>query len=161
MGSKGIECVCFGFSHSLPFGNSYECGTCSEQVCKMLSFFFFSQQTPQVSAHHFFFGCFLLPPPCWHFTLILLSYLWQMVDVVTFSLAGTGTSLVCIFLQPSVSYVFVLCVLSFLATMGSRCRKRNSIFLHRVVCPQDILYFFIIPFVFLPLNYAALQGLKK
>lgn len=40
MGSKGIECVCFGFSHILPFGNSYECGTCSEQVCKMLSFFF-------------------------------------------------------------------------------------------------------------------------
>lgn len=47
--------------HSLPFGNSYECGTCSEQVCEML-FFFPSWQTPQASAHLFFLGCLFLPP---------------------------------------------------------------------------------------------------
>lgn len=95
MGSKRIENVCFGFSHSLPFGNSYECGTCSEQVCKMLLFFFFFFYSHGRPHRHLPTSSFLaasLYPPCWHLTLILSS-LRQTVDVGTFSLASTRTSL--------------------------------------------------------------------
>lgn len=134
MGSKRIENVCFGFSHSLPFGNSYECGTYSEQVCKMLFFFFFSHGRPH---RHLPTSSFLAAssyPPCWHLTLILGS-LWQTVEVVTFSLASTRTSLMtCLPTAFCLPRLFKMsCVLSLLASGCSRFGKRNNIFLQCVL----------------------------
>lgn len=151
MGSKRIENVCFGFSRGLPFGNSYECGTCSEQVCKMLSFFLMADPTG------------ICPP--------LLSWLPFSTPHADTRLSSSsalcgkqemwwhfpwwahGPALWCAFPQPSVSCVCVLCP----ELGGFRYRKRNSIFLQGVVCVQDI--------VFLPLNHAALKrhytGLKR
>lgn len=134
MGSKRIENVCFGFSHSLPFGIGYECGTCSEQVCKMLFLFFsFSHGRPHRRLPTSSSLAASFYPPCWHSTLIPSS-LQQTVDVVTFSLASTRNNLMtCLPVAFCLPRLFKCPVLSLLASGRSRCGKRNSFFLQCVL----------------------------
>lgn len=155
MGSKRIENVCFGFSHSLPFGISYECGTCSEQVCKMLFFSFFFFPAHGRPHGHLLTSFLAAPfyPPCWHSTLILSS-LQQTVDV-----ASTRNSLMtCLPAAFCLPRLFQCHVLSLLASGFSRCGKRSSFFL---LCALSVSStYFCHSLWVLPLNNTALKDLK-